>query len=130
MADNYATLEEVTAFLTEFHEKAKVFGIVYNDEKEENMQTLFDLELPAYKRDEYIMNLSPEDYYQGPSVNDYGSDEGSVWMFGIGVKKKGERKKVPIYIKIYITKAANASMYCISFHKAKFAMTFPYKKEL
>lgn len=130
MADNKATLNEVKAFLNEFHQKAKVFGITYNNDKEENMQTLFDLELPPNTRDEYILNLLPEDYYQGPSDNEYGEDEGQVWMFGIGIKKKGKGKKIPIYIKIYITKYANAPTYCISFHKAKFEMEFPYKVEL
>ncbi len=130
MADNKATKEEVEAFLNEFKEKAKVFGIVYNDDKGENRQTLLDLELFGSKRDEYILNLRPEDYYQGPDENDYDKDEGPVWMFGIGIKKRGKKKKLPIYIKIYITKTEGASNYCISFHVAKFEMSFPFKTEL
>lgn len=59
MADNNATLEQVDAFLKEFQAKAKVFGIDYNIDKEENQQTLFDLEIPASKRDEYILSLTP-----------------------------------------------------------------------
>ena len=130
MADNNATLEQVDAFLKEFQEKAKVFGIDYNIEKEENQQTLFDLEISASKRNEYILSLRPEDYYQGPGVNDYDPEEGDVWMFGIGIKKRGRGKKIPIYIKIYITKVNGAANYCISFHIAKFEMTFPYKAAL
>ncbi len=130
MADNKATLEQVEAFLEEFRVKARVFGIYYNSDKEENMQTLLDLELPAGKRDEYILSLRPEDYYQGPAENDYDPEEGNVWMFGIGIKKNGRGKKIPIYIKIYITKINGVANYCISFHKAKFEMTFPYKLEL
>ena len=130
MADNTATLEQVAAFLKEFQVKAKVFGIDYNIDKEENQQTLFDLEIPASKRDEYILSLKPEDYYQGPGVNDYDPEEGDVWMFGIGIKKIGRGKKIPIYIKIYITKVNGAANYCISFHIAKFNMTFPYKASL
>lgn len=130
MAGNCATRAEVEAFLTEFRVKAKVFGIVYNMEKEENLQTMFDLELFGRKRDEYILNLTVEDYYQGPDENDYDIDEGPVWMFGIGIKKRGKREKVPIYIKIYVTKAENAPNYCISFHVAKFKMKFPFKSEL
>ena len=80
MADNNATLEPVDAFLKEFQAKATVFGIDYNIDKEENQQTLFDLEIPASKRDEYILSLNPEDYYQGPDVNDYDPEEGNVWM--------------------------------------------------
>lgn len=130
MADNKATKEEIEAFLNEFKEKAKVFGIVYNEDKGENRQTLFDLELFGSKRDQYIMNLRVEDYYQGPGENDYDEEEGSVWMFGIGIKKRGRGKRIPIYIKIFITKTKGASNYCISFHVAKFEMLFPYKAEL
>ena len=93
MADNNATLEQVDAFLKEFQVKARVFGIYYNIDKEENQQTLFDLEIPASKRDEYILSLKPEDYYQGPDVNEYDPEEGDVWMFGIGIKKRGRGKK-------------------------------------
>ena len=98
MADNNATLEQVDAFLKEFQVKAKVFGIDYNIDKEENQQTLFDLEISASKRDECILSLKPEDYYQGPDVNDYDSEDGDVWMFGIGIKKRGRGKTIPIYL--------------------------------
>ncbi len=127
MADIKATLQEVEAFLEEFKAKARVFGIVYNNDKEENQQTLFDLELFANKRDQYILNLKPEDYYQGPDKNEYDDEEGLVWMFGIEIKKRGKKEIYPIYIKIYITKTEGAPNYCISFHIAKFPMKFPYK---
>ncbi len=130
MAGNNATIEQVDAFLKEFQAKAKVFGICYNIDKEENQQTLFDLEMPASKRDEYILSLRPEDYYQGPDVNDYDPNEGDVWMLGIGIRKNGKGPIIPIYIKIYITKVNGAANYCISFHRAKFEMTFPYKDSL
>lgn len=130
MAGNKATYDEVKVFLDEFKAKARVFGIVYNIDKEENQQTLFDLELFGSERDRYILNLQPEDYYQGPDENDYNNEEGPVWMFGIGIKKKRKRGKIPIYIKIYITKASGTPNYCISFHIAKFPMTFPYKSEI
>ncbi len=130
MADNNATYDDVKAFLEEFKAKARVFGIAYNIDKEENQQTLFDLELFGSKRDWYILNLKPEDYYQGPDDNDYVEDEGPVWMFGIGIKKKRKRGKIPIYIKIYITRTEGAPNYCISFHIAKYPMSFPYKAEL
>ena len=69
-ADNKATLEEIEAFLTEFKNKSKVFGIKYDLDKEENFKTLLELEMPGTRRDEYIYNLKPEDYYQGPGIND------------------------------------------------------------
>ena len=130
-ADNKATLEEIEAFLNEFKTKSKIFGIDYDRHKEENFQTLLDLEMPPDERTTYLYNLEPTDYYQGPGKNDYDDQEGDVWMFGIGIKKKrGKKKKIPIYIKIYITKVNGAHNFCISFHKAKFDMVFPYKQEL
>ena len=98
MAGNHASLEQVDAFLREFQVKASVFGINYNIDKEENQQTLFDLEMPASKRDEYILSLKPEDYYQGPDKNDYDPEEGDVWMFGIGIRKNGRGPKILRYI--------------------------------
>ena len=47
--------------------------------------------MPGARRDEYIYNLKPEDYYQGPGINDYDPKEGMVWMFGIGIKKRGKK---------------------------------------
>lgn len=128
-ADNKATKEEIEAFLSEFKAKSKVFDIAFNRKKEENLQFLLDFEMPPDDRKKYIMNLKVEDYFQGPGINDYDAEEGNVWMFGIGIKKRGKGKPIPIYIKIYITKVNGAPNFCISFHKAKRKMTFPYKTE-
>ena len=49
-ADNKATLEEIEAFLNEFKTKSKIFGIDYDRHKEENFQTLLDLEMPPDER--------------------------------------------------------------------------------
>ena len=103
-ADNKATLEEIEAFLNEFKEKSKVFGIKYDIDKEENFRTLLELEMPGARRDEYIYNLKPEDYYQGPGINDYDPKEGMVWMFGIGIKKRGKRKRYLYILKSTLQK--------------------------
>ena len=128
MSETFASIEETEAFLKEFKEKAKVFGIAYNIEKEENLQTLLDLELPGKARDRYIINLKAEDYCKGPEPNDYDHDDGPVWIFGIGIKRKGKGQKIPIYIKIYISRAFGT--FCISFHIAKYDLYFPYKTTL
>lgn len=98
--------------------------------KEENLNTLLELEMSPNERTRYLEKIEPADYYQGPGKNDYDAAEGDVWMFGIGIKKRGKKTKIPIYIKIYITKVNGAPNFCISFHKAKFDMVFPYKQEL
>ncbi|MBQ6578314.1 MAG: toxin [Bacteroidales bacterium] len=130
MARNDATKEQVEAFLNEFIPKSKIFGLTFDTVKEENLQTMLELELYGDKRKELIYKLKPEDYYQGPDSNDYDSTEGDVWMFGIGVRKNGKGKTYPVYIKIYITKICNAPNYCISFHIAKYPMSFPFKDSI
>ena len=103
----------------------------------EDTENIVDILYEKYKKVLYSKalkysssNLNIEDYYQGPGKNQSSPNDGDVWMFGIGIKKKRGRKKIPIYIKIYITKAKGTANYCISFHIAKFEMNFPYKTEL
>ena len=111
-ADNKATLEEIEAFLNEFKTKSKIFGIDYDRHKEENFQTLLDLEMPPDERTTYLYNLESTDYYQGPGKNDYDDQEGDVWMFGIGIKKKrGKKKKIPIYISAACTCVLHNSLW-------------------
>lgn len=130
MSRSDATLSQVEKFLSEFKMKSRIFGIVYNMDKNENRQTMIDLELFGDKRDKVIYNLNARDYYQGPESNINNPNEGNVWMFGVGVYERNKRKKIPIYIKIYITVLQGEPNYCISFHRAKFKMIFPYKTEL
>lgn len=60
------TIEEVQKFLNQFHEKMKIFGIIYRDDRGKNQKTLEELEIvPSYRR-VVIENLVVEDYVQGP----------------------------------------------------------------
>lgn len=44
-----ASREEVVQFLSLFHQKATVFGLVFRDDRGKNMQTLLELEItPDY----------------------------------------------------------------------------------
>lgn len=119
MADNKAKKDEVEGFLKEFKERARFFGIVYVDGKPENVSTLAELEISGKQRDEFVLALEAEDYYQGPDKNDY-PGQNDVWMFGKEIKGK------EVYIKIYIGKT-NLSNVCISFHIAKSKITYPLK---
>lgn len=71
MKNSQATIEEVDAFLKEFKERAKLFGIVYVDGKPNNVDTLNQLEITPKERDNYVLSLTAEDYSQGPDTNDY-----------------------------------------------------------
>lgn len=122
MDNNNATKDEVIAFLGEFKERARIFGIKYVDEKPNNIDTLTALEITAKERDSYIFSLIPEDYSQGPDKNDY-PGQNDVWVFGKLIKYK------EVYIKIFINVIQNQPNICISFHIAKYSMSYPLKKD-
>lgn len=52
--------DEVSLFLKRFKDKAKVFGVVFRDDRGKNQQALLDLEITALKRLEIVMNLEVE----------------------------------------------------------------------
>lgn len=124
MADNKATKEEVEDFLKRFKERTKwsVPRIFYIDDKPENIETLSSLDITGKDRDEYILNLQVEDYYQGPDTNHI-PNQGDVWMFGKTIKGK------EVYIKIFINTLMNQSNICISFHIAKSKIYYPFKQK-
>ena len=64
------TKDEVQKFLVQFHQKLKVYGIIYRDDRGKNQKTLEELEIvPSYRR-VVIENLMVEDYVQGPVVDE------------------------------------------------------------
>ena len=89
-----ATKEEVELFLSKFIQKAKVFGIVFRDDRGKNMQTLLELEITPKYREDVIMNLDSEDYVEGP-IEDTLNKKGEMWVFGKEVSGRD------IYIKIF-----------------------------
>lgn len=121
MKNNNATREEVRGFLRIFKERAKFFGIVYVDNKPNNIDTLAALDITSKERDKYVLSLREEDYCQGPDKNDY-PKQNDVWVFGKRIKKE------EIYIKIFINALPNMANVCISFHIAKHKLTYPLKE--
>ena len=90
------TKDEVQKFLVQFHQKLKVFGIIYRDDRGKNQKTLEELEIvPLYRR-VVIENFKVEDYVQGPVVDEL-NKLGEMWVFGKDVKGR------EIYIKIIST---------------------------
>lgn len=95
MKNSQSTKEEVDAFLKEFKERAKLFGIVYVDSKPNNIDTLTALDITQNDRKNYVLSLDAEDYSQGPDKNDY-PGQNDVWVFGKQIKGQ------EVYIKIFI----------------------------
>lgn len=110
---------DVQRFLNSFHEKMKVFGIVYRDDRGKNQRALEELEIiPSYRKI-VIESLKVEDYVQGPVVDEL-NKLGEMWVFGKDVKNR------EVYIKIMLG-GVNRQTICISFHIAEHPLMYPLK---
>ena len=63
------TKECVESFLKQFHQKLKIFNIIYSDDIGKNIQTLADLVITPKYRETIIKEIKVEDYSQGPIVD-------------------------------------------------------------
>lgn len=114
-----ATKQEVEKFLNEFHEKMKIWNVLFRDERGKNTQTLADLEIRPNDRTKIIEELKTIDYSEGP-LEEKLYKGNSMWVFGKEIKSK------EIYIKIS-TGVAGSRVICISFHIADHHMNYPFK---
>lgn len=114
-----AVRDEVEAFLASFHEKVKVFGILFRDDRVKNRNALFDLDITRFERMEIIKSIETEDYSEGLIIDELnlGSE---MWVFGKDVKD------IEVYIKITMG-GFNGKSICISFHRAEHPMNYPLK---
>lgn len=117
MASSYRQVQD---FLRDFHGKARVWDILFRDDRGKNAQALLDLELRPVDRKAILMGLKAEDYCEGPK--DDALHKGSqMWAFGRVVKKRD------VYIKITMG-VPQSSVLCISFHVAEHSLEYPLKK--
>jgi hypothetical protein len=113
------TKEDVQSFLEQFHEKMKVFGIIYRDDRGKNQKALEELEIVPSFRKVVIENLTAEDYVEGPVIDTL-NKLGEMWVFGKDVKNR------EVYIKIMISDYGGQTI-CISFHLAESPLKYPFK---
>ena len=111
--------EDVEAFLKQFHQKLKVFSIIFRDDRGKNAQTLADLEITPKYREIVIKDIKTEDYSQGPIVDTL-NHMGAMWVFGKDIKGQ------EVYIKISLGQN-NSQTICISFHISEYKMKYPFK---
>lgn len=114
------TLDDVSAFLSDFFTKLDVFDIIFED-RVKNEQALFELDIIASQRKFFIKNIKPENYISGPNPDTNDTTRPDYWEFGIKIKNHD------VYIKINIGKQ-NRPVICISFHIAEYRLKFPLKK--
>ena len=116
-----ATLAEVERFLNDFHQKVKVFDILFWDERDKNAKTLTELGITAVERKEIVKTITVDDYSEGP-IKNLLNRFGDLWVFGKDVNGQ------EVYIKISYG-LPNHSTICVSFHIAEYPMNYPYKKK-
>lgn len=75
-----ATLDEIQLFLSDFHTKMGIWGIVIRDDRGKNRQTLLDLEMTTVGRNAVLKSLVKQDYSQGP-LPDTIRDGPPMWVF-------------------------------------------------
>ena len=87
-------------------------------QREKNINTLAALGLLPEDVFQILTELTPQNYYRGPSI-DYDTNEiDSIWEFGITLDER------EIYIKLKLTVDYVKD---ISFHFAEKEMNFPFK---
>lgn len=117
MCKNDDIKEKVKAFLDLLQSRMRFLNsIVFYDSRDKNRDFLAAMEWKSAERDKWLLQLVPEDYYEGPLPNadEYGED---LWVFGKMIQNE------LCYIKIYFLKSPN--VFCISFHFAEFDMYLP-----
>lgn len=111
--------EEVRKFLDEFKTKLSIYGIVFRDDRNKNLQALADMEITPSQRTEYLRKLKVEHYCSGPHKNRLYPDQPDYWEFGMKIKNKD------VYIKISMGLPDN-KVVCISFHVTEHKFIHPF----
>ena len=98
----------------------------YIQAREENLKVLKELGLTYTDQWELLKNLSIEDYVDGPEPDR--DRPGYVWIFGVFIGG------AEIYIKVKLVEYKPLDSHqlvrqalCISFHVAKYPLTYPLK---
>jgi hypothetical protein len=122
-----ASIAEIDAFLQEFKLHARK-NKLYGEDRREYKQDLIELSLTVKQRNNIILSLEISNYIDGPKPDR--DRAGEIWEFGILLDG------VEIYIKLKLVAYQPAGekelvfrSKCISLHKAKYPLSFPYHKE-
>ena len=116
--------DEVVSFLRQFKraaigppERLEIWRTL------KNVDGLLQLGSNAAMRDDYLLQLTPEDYCEGPKDDDDSSRGGEVWIFGMTI---GDQE---VYIKLKVVGEEPFDMaICLSFHPAERPLNYPFRK--
>jgi len=94
--------------------------------RKSNVEALIDLGLTPNQRKKVILALKAGDYFSGPTQerDQAHFGEGEIWEFGV------DSNGVSIYIKLKIQESKDRVLMakCLSFHRAKWIINYPYKE--
>ena len=114
--------ERVRDFLIRLKEAITEHGGVYLVDREGTRATLAYLGLTKRHVEEILLDLSTEDYSQGPEPDR--DRPGEVWVFGVHL----EGLPHEIYIKIKLTETEGGPLAkCLSFHIAQYPLAHPLR---
>ncbi|TMI63767.1 MAG: toxin [Bacteroidetes bacterium] len=110
---------EISQFLQDFQAKLSIWGIIYRDDRNKNLQSLLTLDILPARRTELLKTITVEDFVEGPlRENLYGGAD--MWVFGKTIRQH------EVYIKITLG-FAGRQVICISFHIAERPLLYPLK---
>ena len=111
---------EVLEFLAEFKYLLSHGKFYLIRDRKNNIETLLELGITENQRNDYLFNLTKEDYSEGPTKDR--KRGGDIWIFGKIIDSK------EIYIKLAINIYNGKQAVCISFHIAERPLKYPYQK--
>ena len=114
-----ATQSEINQFLFKFKFFAQNFECFSFIERDKNLQSLAELGITSCQAINIILQLTYKNYSDGPEP-DVNYPGHNVWKFGYNLDAE------EIYIKLSDDFGSNIAK-CISFHKADFIISYPYK---
>ena len=88
------------------------------EDRDVNINNIAELGIKPYQVREMILQLTPQNYISGPET-DSNFPKHNVWKFGLKLND------IEVYIKLSDNFSFNVAK-CISFHKAKFPITYAY----
>lgn len=95
-------------------------GQLYFVNRKAHQEALIELGLTNEGCKEVMLELTIENYCQGPNQDH--DRRGEVWVFGQDIENR------EVYIKLKIAKVDDVEIAkCISFHRAKYPLCYPHK---
>lgn len=112
-------LDEIKSFLRtcKEHIENERFEFV---ERRKCLQTLTELEMTVEDAESAILGLQPSNYVKGPESDHDASKAGDIYVFG------ADQSSVELYIKL--KSDSKRGCVCISFHRAEWPLTYPYRE--